>query len=208
MFISCFLFSQQPPALQVFLTKHWRSHPAGVCPHPLLCERAHVPNLSPDQPGLTLITAPDVNVTSLSSNEIEEKLNLRSGLRWGISTPSHPRVDRLTVHTHQHVVSNASLVLECAQLVIAVEPVSFWSLKSFKCLKMTGNAVFIQWIQLQLIQLHLIMWFKVFLLGFFFVCQKVNNISQTMLERLPWTRIVYFVSLHQIFFGSESSCRR
>lgn len=43
-----------------------------------------MPNLSPNHAGLTSITAPDVNVTSLSNNEIEEELDLSSGLWWGI----------------------------------------------------------------------------------------------------------------------------
>lgn len=57
--------------------------PTGVRPHPLLRERARMPNLSPNHTGLTPITAPDVNMTSLSSNELET-LKVSSGLRWGI----------------------------------------------------------------------------------------------------------------------------
>lgn len=60
------------------------SHPTGVCPRPRPCEQACVPNLSPNHAGLTSIMAPDVNVTSLSNNEIEEELDLSSGLWWGI----------------------------------------------------------------------------------------------------------------------------
>lgn len=58
------------------LGKHRSSHPTGVCPRPRLCERVCVcvPNLSPNHAGLAPIIAPDVNVTSLSNNEIEEEL--------------------------------------------------------------------------------------------------------------------------------------
>lgn len=116
-----------------------------VSTHPLLCERARVPNLSPNHTGLTAIMAPDVNITSPSANESRQKLNLSSGLQtrgWFTHT------DCLTLYTHISMWFHPHLCfMNVHSWWLADENVSLWSLKSYKCSKMTGRgAAKKQWI--------------------------------------------------------------
>lgn len=81
---------------------------------------------------------------------------------WMLHTHTYTHTDCLTLYTHISMWFHPHL---CSMNVhswwLADENVSVWSLKSCKCSKTTGRgAAKKQWIQLQLIHLHLIMCFK------------------------------------------------